>query len=55
MKLMKKITMVKGDGTVELDVNSSARYAADLFGARMRYSSVYMDKLLRLKMTEDAQ
>ena len=47
--------MVKGDSTVELDVNSSARYAADLFGPRMRSSSVCMDQLLRLKMTEDAQ
>ena len=55
MKLMKKIAMVKGDGTVELDVNSSARYAADLFGRRMRSSSVYVDQLLGLKMTEDAQ
>ena len=43
MKLMKKIAMVKGDGIVELDVNSSARYEADLFGPRMRSSSVYMD------------
>ncbi|KAH9288833.1 hypothetical protein KI387_032950, partial [Taxus chinensis] len=31
MKIMKKIAMVK-DGTVEFDVNGSARYAADLFG-----------------------
>ena len=52
---MKNIAMVKGDGIVELDVNSSARYAVDLFGRRMRSSSVYVDQLLGLKMPEDAQ
>lgn len=40
MKLMKKIAMVKGDGTVELDVKGSARYAADLFGSGMESSAV---------------
>eukprot|EP00252_Welwitschia_mirabilis_P012586 TRINITY_DN2774_c0_g2_i1.p1 TRINITY_DN2774_c0_g2~~TRINITY_DN2774_c0_g2_i1.p1 ORF type:complete len:790 (+),score=201.56 TRINITY_DN2774_c0_g2_i1:390-2759(+) len=32
MKIMKKIALVKGDGTVEFDVSGSARYAEDLFG-----------------------
>merc|ERR1711915_832114 len=32
--------MVKGDGTVELDVKGSARYAADLFGSGMGSSAV---------------
>eukprot|EP01018_Ginkgo_biloba_P018902 Gb_41677 [translate_table: standard] len=32
MKIMKKIAMVKGDGTVEFDVHGSARYASNLFG-----------------------
>lgn len=40
MKIMKKIAMVKGDGTVELDVKGSARYAADLFGSGMGSSAV---------------
>lgn len=40
IKIMKKIAMVKGDGTVELDVKGSARYAADLFGSGMGSSAV---------------
>eukprot|EP01018_Ginkgo_biloba_P030588 Gb_23859 [translate_table: standard] len=32
MKIMKRIAMVKGDGTVEVDVVGSARYALGLFG-----------------------
>ncbi|XP_057834737.2 sterol 3-beta-glucosyltransferase UGT80A2 isoform X1 [Cryptomeria japonica] len=31
LKMMKKFAMVKGDGTVEFDVHSSARFASDLF------------------------
>uniref|UniRef100_A0A0D6QXT0 sterol 3beta-glucosyltransferase n=1 Tax=Araucaria cunninghamii TaxID=56994 RepID=A0A0D6QXT0_ARACU len=31
LKIVKKLAMVKGDGTVEFDINGSARYAADLF------------------------
>lgn len=40
MKIMKKIAMVKGDGTVEFDVNGSARYAADLLCPRVGSSAV---------------